>query len=363
MSSKSTPPQEKKFSIYLCLIVFLLAGFILGWVCSTLILTQHYNDEYNDDLNDFVYYNYQHFIQKEGSSNIKQIVKQVGSVTTPDEKLNTLANLVTTNFTDVFWPESSDKLFDTECSGGPLLNHRYFGNDCNGIGFDKNGAIRIRRGNLTNNPYWIAYYKTGACGELATLFANVSNQSGLVTRVVYSSDPDHAWTEVYLNGTWYYFDPDMYHSLKGEQTQQKYWFDTTDTFEDKLGWKFSRVSVANSTQDGFEEDRTQYYTKTGNVKLVLNRPFERMIVRVENSYSYVWTFKPNCTSYPCDYESHLGSGKKYVVQYYSSGFGWITTNSFWMNENTTQVIGVDLPVRFNGTLELPLKKNLSSSYV
>lgn len=359
MSQKNTHDPKTNLSQSLFLIVFLVVGFILGCVCSTLLLTQ----QYTTDLNDFAYYNYQHFIQKEGAANIAQMVKQADSISPPDQKLNALANLEVSNFTDIFWFESSDELFENKCSGVPLLNHRYFGNDCNGIGFDKNGALRIRRGNLTNNPYWIAYYKTGACGELATLFANVTNQSGFVTRVVYSSDPDHAWTEVYLNGTWYYFDPDMYHSLNGEKKNQKYWFDTTDTFEDKLGWKFSRVSVDNSTQDGYEEDRTQYYTKTGLVKLVLNKPIERIVVRVENSNSYVWTFKPNCISYPCTYESHLGSGKKYVIQIYSSTIAWFfTCNTFWMNENTTQVIGVDFPVRFNGTVELPLKKNLTISY-
>lgn len=326
---------------------FVVLIFIFGVGTAFIVI----NQQNSEDLNDFFYLNYQNFVQKEGALNIEQTVQEVDHIALPEEKLNTIANLIVTNFTDPFWPESSENLFNNKCFGSPIpFNHRFFGNNCNGYGFDKNGAIRIRTGNLTNNPYWIAYYKTGACGELATLFANVTNQSGFITRVVYSSDPDHAWTEVFLNDKWQYFDPDMYHNLQGNITYQKYWFDNTSSFEKKIGWKFSKISVSGSTSTGYEEDRTYAYTKTGKVKITIIKPVDRIVVRERDHASYVWTFVPSCSNYPCVIESNLGSGKTYVLQKYIPTLQIFIENSrFSVKENEIVNISVDTPIRFDSS--------------
>lgn len=326
------------FFTFICLI------FIIGAITAFIVI----NQQNNNDLNDLFYLNYQHFIQKEGASNIQDIVRQVDHISSPKEKLNTIANLIVTNFTDPFWPESSIDLFDNTCPGISIpFNHRFFGNSCNGHGFDKNGAIRIRTGNLTNNPYWIAYYKTGACGELATLFANVSNQSGFVTRVVYSSDPDHAWAEVYLNGTWQYFDPDMYHSRQGDISYQKDWNDNTNEFEKKIGWKFSKISVSETTSNEYEEDRTSAYTNTGRVHIIFTKPIDRIVIRESGHSSYVWTFKPACNNFPCIVTTNLGSDKTYILQKYLPSIGILLDDTrFTVKENATTNISVDSPIRY-----------------
>ena len=212
--------ERNEFVKSLLVSVFMIIIFVFGAVSAFLIL----NQQNNEKLNDFFYLNYQNFIQKEGASNIRQIVQEVNHISSPDEKLNTIARLIANNFTELYWSESSEYFYKDECSAGLPFNHRFLNNNCNGYGYDKRGALRAKTGNLSNNPFWIAYYKTGACGELAVLFANVTNQSGFVSRVVYSNYPNHAWTEIYLDGEWFYFDPDMYHGLNGDIQYQKEWF-------------------------------------------------------------------------------------------------------------------------------------------
>jgi len=337
--------ERKEIVKSLCFSAFVVLIFLFGVVTAYIII----NQQNSEDLNDFFYLNYNNFIQAEGASNINLIAEQVDQISSPEEKLNSIANIIVTNFTDPFWSESSGNLFIDECSADIPFNHRFIGNNCKGFGFDKTGSIRIISGNLTNNPYWIAYYKTGACGELATLFANVSNQSGFVTRVVYSNDPNHAWTEVYLDGEWQYFDPDMYHSRQGNISFQKDWFDNTSSFEKKLGWKFSKILVDNSTPDGYEEDRTKAYTKTGTVKIVLTKSLERIVVRERDHSTYSWTFEPNCSDYPCEIEGNFGIDKKYILQRYMSPGFFFDINRFSVKENENVTIIVDSPIRFNST--------------
>ena len=85
--------------------------------------------------------NYQNFIQKEGASNIRQIVQEVNHISSPDEKLNTIARLIANNFTELYWSESSEYFYKDECSAGLPFNHRFLNNNCNGYGYDKRGAL------------------------------------------------------------------------------------------------------------------------------------------------------------------------------------------------------------------------------
>lgn len=337
--------EKKEIVKSLCFSGFLVLIFIFGVATAYIFI----NQQNTEDLNDFFYLNYNNFIQVEGASKINQIVQQVDHISSPEEKLNSIANIIVTNFTDPYWSESNDNLFIDKCSANIPFNHRFIGKNCNGFGFDKSGAIRIRSGNLTNNPYWIAYYKTGACSELATLFANVSNQTGFISRVVYSIDPNHAWTEVYLDGEWQYFDPDMYHSRKGNISLQKYWLDNTSSFEKKIGWKFSKILVDNSTPNGYEEDRTKAYTKTGIVKIVLTKPIERIVIRERNHDSFSWTFEPNCSYYPCEIEGDFGIDKKYILQRYLSPGFFFDIGRFSVKENEILTINIDSPLRLNNS--------------
>lgn len=323
--------------------ICIVLSFIFGGATAYIIL----NQENIEDLNDLFYLNSINFIQDKGASNIQEIVKQIDQTSSSEKRLNSIADVIVTNFTDPYWTDSSSNLFVDKCSSNIPFNHRFIGKNCNGFGFDKTGAIRARASNLSENPYWIAYYKTGACGELATLYANVSNQSGFVTRVVYSNDPNHAWTEIYLDGNWQYFDPDMYHTRQGNISYQDDWFNTPNSFEDITGWKFSKIVVDNSTPDGYEEDRTISYAKTGIVKIYLTKPVERIVVREVNHNSYAWTVKPNCSNYPCEFVENFGIDKKYVLQRYVSPGLFFDVERFSIEESEKVTIVIDSPIRLD----------------
>ena len=54
---------------------------------------------------------------------------------------------------------------------------------------------------------------------------------------------------------------------------------TQDHFKKNLDGKFSKVSVANSTINGFEEDRTEYYNEAGTIAIILIKPIERLVIK------------------------------------------------------------------------------------
>jgi len=99
-----------------------------------------------------------------------------------------------------------------------------------------------------DNPYWIAYYKTGACGELATLFNYTANKSGFITQVVTTGS--HSWVEVKNDdGEWWYFDPLCYKVISKENIQnQTKWFNKTQYFRENCYDESLDIKIKDSSE-------------------------------------------------------------------------------------------------------------------
>jgi hypothetical protein len=175
------------------------------------------------------------------------------------EKLNKIADLILLNFTELYFPESRLNFFPNECGGNIIYNHRFFGHLCSGYGYDKQGKVRARGVNLSNNPIWIASQKTGACEELTELFANVTNRSGFESRSV-CPDFDHRWNEVSIDGVWKYYDLTEYHDHKNDLNNEMKWFGNQSEYHKNTGWNFSTVYVCGKDTTYPENNLTLNYT-------------------------------------------------------------------------------------------------------
>jgi hypothetical protein len=113
-----------------------------------------------------------------------------------------------------------------------------------------------------NDPYFIIFYKTGACMESATIFNFIANKSGFESRTVGTKAEDHQWNEIKIENTWVHVDPTIYyhyyHDPRNNSEFQDLWFDNPDAYN-KLGWYggYSRVFIINTN-----EDLTEKYCNT-----------------------------------------------------------------------------------------------------
>ena len=94
------------------------------------------------------------------------------------------------------------------------------------------------------------------------LFANVTNRTGLVTRVVGIDigyrffglpiqQDNHAWVEVKVNNEWYFYDPDAYaayHKLKIDAYENR-WFGKPENYNNFAPSQVLRVFQADTQED------------------------------------------------------------------------------------------------------------------
>lgn len=202
-SKPSNPFQDLKYKKILQILCFFLFSIIIAFYCIILIsmqtslaLDQYYGVIYNTT------------IKPQGEHEIQQIVAEVQNISETTEKLDTIAKWETSNFTEIYWEKRRGHDLSEKMLDPPLGRWIY----------DSKGKIRplniILENPFANDPAWIAYYRFGACGELAYLFADVANRSGYETRVVVAilKNPpgNHAWVEIKIGDEWQYYDPTIY---------------------------------------------------------------------------------------------------------------------------------------------------------
>lgn len=122
---------------------------------------------------------------------------------------------------------------------------------------------------LENDPYFIAYYKTGACMEAATLFNFIANKSGFESRIVGTKAEDHQWNEIKIYNNWIHVDPTIYyHYISDPNNLSNYknlWINNTNAYNE-IGWYpdgYSKVVVI-----GTNEDLTEKYCKASNLSVI-----------------------------------------------------------------------------------------------
>ena len=222
---------------------------------------------YSRQLDSYFSIIYAKEIYPNGEREIKKILNEVQNISDNREKLNAIGQWETKDFTNIFWEKGLKN--NTKFGFTPMDGFigRYF--------YDNNGKIRafnslFGSNTYTTDPVWIAYYKTGACGELAVLFANVTNRSGFETQVVIAElkslspfpfleniplfdyvSGNHAWVEVKVNNEWLYFDPDTFgqHYLFEKETQRNGWFNQTKYYRAFSPRQVGRVYLATTNED------------------------------------------------------------------------------------------------------------------
>jgi hypothetical protein len=137
--------------------------------------------------------------------------------------------------------------------------------------------IRLSSILLNGNPHFVAYYKTGACEELAVLFNKTASEAGFKSRMVRTTAEDHVWNEVYIGDCWVHVDPTLYyHYSTGEYPHyEKIWYNYPSAYTE-LNWYggYSKIFA-----DGTKEDVSSRYANVGNVSVSFLEPADRIRVK------------------------------------------------------------------------------------
>ncbi|AGB02093.1 transglutaminase domain-containing protein [Methanoregula formicica] len=213
-----------------------------------------------DSLNDYFAIKYQSEIKPQSEIEINRIVNEAKQISNLSERFDKIAEWETKNFTDIYWHGVSLK------SMNPYANT---------YSYESKGKIRATRSSsvkapYAEDPYWITYYKFGACGEESALFANVSNRTGIVSRPIildlghweYGIVPvktgNHVFLEVQLNNDeWYFYDPTVYgadHVLnespcKNNAPCQNRWFGKPEQYSYFASWQVLRIYRGDTGED------------------------------------------------------------------------------------------------------------------
>lgn len=194
-----------------------------------------------------------------GEKNTDAIISEVKKIDQTDKKLERIAEWEAEGFTETFSNKPSFRL------PGIL---QWFGASY-GVYLNASDTqpIKIRPSSIVfyDDPYWIAFFKTGACQERAYLFNYIANQSGEVTQVVTSPGNDHDWVEFYNGIESMYADPTFYYHYHNTPGLEKAWMNETPMLQKAWGWHLSKVTiVANETE------LTKKYTDVGNFTIIFN---------------------------------------------------------------------------------------------
>ncbi|WAI00391.1 transglutaminase domain-containing protein [Methanogenium organophilum] len=204
-------------AVVMILAVFFI-GSLYGMITQSQISSEHIN-EYFDIL-------YETEIYSHGEEEIGNFISSLPSNESEQERLERIALWVTSNFTNINW--------ETNIRGNSEYDYSNFGPGMNRYVYDPSGRLRVYPpSSYANNPQWIAYYKTGACGELATLFSEIANRTGTPSHVVaanFYGGNNHAWVEITReNGDLWVFDPTMYGEyMQGQTVPYGAWFTSVE---------------------------------------------------------------------------------------------------------------------------------------
>jgi len=227
---------------------------------------------------DAYYHHFQYpIIKNEGNTAINNIVNDTAEFGADPIRLIKITEKITDNFSDMYWiNQANDRYFcySTYSNGKsewtwcpPFLG--IFGNDPLSYWyvFDKKGHVRTTAQkfiDLTYDPRWIAYQKTGACESLSVYFNETANRSGFVSRIVCSESAGHTWNEVMINGEWKYYDIQRYGQVKNT-SESSFWFGNRSEFGIKSGFSYSQLTKSGicvldlQTHKCGKENLTQNY--------------------------------------------------------------------------------------------------------
>ncbi|WP_083523389.1 transglutaminase domain-containing protein [Methanofollis ethanolicus] len=269
MRASKTPErsQKKKDENIMKFFGFLGVFFLIAVFCTILtsVQTSLALDEYFSVI-------YKTTIQPHGEQEIEQIVARVRNISDTSEKLDAIAAWETENFTEIYWEKSRENNLSIKIMDPPIGRWVY----------ESTGKIRPMNNPYANDPAWIAYYRFGACGELAHLFADVANRSGYETRVVVAilKNPpgNHAWAEIKIGDEWEYYDPTVYgeYHYLGKQAFHGRWFNKIENYDI---FQPERVAGVYFVDDGVD-------TGSRYPRLIVSSPNRKIDEQIETIIDY-----------------------------------------------------------------------------
>ena len=179
------------------LLISLAAFVILG----VLLIGENFE---NSNLSEKINQTYQKEILPKSSEELALVLNKINNTNSDEEKIKIISNYVQTDFV---WSLHNSS-FKPEDKFNFILERLFFKDfHDHHIYIDQYGHRVIRSGEFANNPYVIAYYKAGSCGEHATLAQYLTNLSGFESRIVEDPSGYHAWIEIAKGNEWYFYDP------------------------------------------------------------------------------------------------------------------------------------------------------------
>lgn len=234
------------------LMVLILILVLISLSAGLIIIFDYSQSTTESALDDYFTAQYETVYYPIGKERINAIINETQDISDPVERLTAIADWEIDGFVNCLqysrWNESY--------GGTKPLGSKYVSDD--------EGRVRVMKGEYVNNPYWIAYHKMGACGELGGLFAETAKQAGFEVRnvgAVYVKGGNHVWVEVKVNGEWMYFDPTIYwdnhNNVWGDILNNK-WYGTLD---EQIVWGVPAIGI-------FDDNGTDISERYPNVKVL-----------------------------------------------------------------------------------------------
>lgn len=225
------------------LLIGILIGILVGIVCGVIICSE-LNNQQTDDYFSMIY---ELQIVDDGHRQIQDILTNISS---SYDQNGTSSNIGIIFESIAEWEANNYTNILVEMDNSESYQPKKIGH----YTYDDNGLIRAAGGPYRQDPFWIAHYRYGACGELAALFAYTVSQLGFDARIVRADYADgsnnHAWVEVKVNEEWWFVDPTVYWEVT--QNNAKWytdpWYGPTQEFK-IFGAEVKAVIVDETEED------------------------------------------------------------------------------------------------------------------
>lgn len=273
-------------------------------------------------------------IKPAGENNTDAIISEVKKINQTDKKLQRIVEWETDGFTESFGNDPSFRL------PGILgwIGASY------GVYFNISNPqpIKIRPRSIVfyDDPYWIAYFKTGACSERASLFNFIANQSGEVTRIVSAPGNDHEWVEVNNGNEWIYADPTFYFHYHNSPGREHAWMDKTPILQESWGWHLCKVITKFN-----DTELTDKYTEVGNLSIIYhssNRVYINRFLSGEHRNVTLFSKQMKESSHKDIITYQLGLSNEYIVVAEKNNYPfpskWIDEKVVLIDNESTTVI-------------------------